>query len=326
MALDLRKPTSLKYSDYVRECAQVLDQFGDAETDCLLPHFVGIQKLADDINHAFDYNSAMQQSQLDATRVEVISKAFEKRLDQLSLSFPPSVWNNSQQSSFLFTYDQSNIQIVQISMSFHFLRIYIHEVGFHASPPSPHDLVTDQANPNAWYFSSARSESLIFCLQAAQTYLDHFIKLTPRQTSDFILPGHLRLVYAVLILGRFTTGCDCPVLDTAYVRETAKMSWYLDKLLEEADEGSKSICGTDANDMFSHLRKLWQYSKQWLAKISIDPAVVTECETRKPGLYFMDILSSAGEKCVEPSGITGQYDERWCDMLDWGPDMSVPEL
>lgn len=203
-------------------------------------------------------------------------------------------------------------------MSYHFLRIYISEVGFHASPPSPLELMSGQSSLKAWYFSSARNESLIACLQASKNYLDRFIELTPRQTIDFILPDYLRLVYAVLILGRFTTGCDCPVLDASYVRKTANMGYYLDKLIGKANDLIMLSPDGDVNDTFYHLRKLWEQSKQWFNEIAIDPACARECSLGQPELNFMDILPSAIGKCVDFSGTTGKCDERWTDMLDFG--------
>jgi hypothetical protein len=215
IALGLRKPATLIYRDYIEECAQILAQVADAETDYLLPHLIALQKFAEDVNHAFNYNAALQRPQMDSTRVEILSKSFRQQLDQLQSSFPPAVWNNGKNLSLYHDYMPTDTFLVQLSMSYHFLRVYINEVGFHASPPSQIELISGQSSLEAWYFSNARNESLIACLQAAKNFLDRFIELTPHQTVDFILSDYLRLVYAVLVLGRFTTGCDCPAFDAS---------------------------------------------------------------------------------------------------------------
>ena len=202
-------------------------------------------------------------------------------------------------------------------MSYHFLRIYIAEVGFHASPPSQLELMSGQSSPNAWYFSSTRSESLIACLQASKNYLNRFIELTPRQTIDFILPDYLRLVYAVLILGRFVTRCDSPVLDASYVRKTANMGYYLEKLIGRANDLIMLSPEGDVKDTFYHMRKLWEQIKEWFDEIMIDPACARECELGQPELNFMDILPSSIGKCVDVSRTIGTCDERWTDMLDF---------
>jgi hypothetical protein len=202
-------------------------------------------------------------------------------------------------------------------MSYHFLRIYINEVGFHASPPSALELMTGGSTLRPWYHSNARNDSLIACLQAAKAYLDRFIELSPCQTMYFILPDYLRLVYAVLILGRFTTGCDCPVLDASSIRKTANVGYYLDKLIDKVDESLVLASDGDINEAFLHMRKLWKKSKDWFDEIAKDPACARDCAIGQGELSFMNILPSEIGRCVDFSGTKG-YDDRWTDMLtDW---------
>jgi hypothetical protein len=308
----------------VEECAQVLAQVSDAETDYLLPHFIALQKFAEDINHAFDYNAALQHPQLDSTRVEILSKTFRQRLDQLHLTFSPHVWDNG-------TYSYQNVALsltpgkVQLSMSYHFLRIYVNEVGFHASPPTTLELMTGGSTLRDWYHSSARNDSLIACLQAAKNYLDRFIELSPGQTISFTNLDYLRLVYAVLILGRFTTGCHCPVLDSSSIRKTANLGYYLDRLIDKADD--LIILSTDGgiNNTFFHIRKLWKHSKNWCDEIVNDPTCARDRTIGQAELNFMEILPSTIGSCVDFSETKGCNDQ-WTDMLcEWpgGLDPSV---
>lgn len=306
----------MKHSKYVEECGQILAQISDAETDYLLPHFIALQKFAEDVNHAFDYNAAVQHPQLDSTRVEILSKTFSQQLDQLYSTSPPLVWENGMcslpDSALSLIYHE-----VQLSMSYHFLRVYINEVGFHASPPSAIELMTGGSSLRSWYYSSARNESLISCLQAAKTYLDRFLELTPRQTIDFTLPDYLRLVYAVLILGRFSTGCDCPVLDTASIRKTANMSYYLDRLTDKTDDMIMLSTEGEVNEAFFHMRKLWKSSSSWFDDIERDQSRAGECAIGQLGLHFMDILPTVIDKCVDFPGTRG-CEDKWSDMLtDW---------
>ena len=199
-------------------------------------------------------------------------------------------------------------------MSCHFLRVYINEVGFHASPPLPLEIMSGQSSLKAWYYSKARNESLIACLQAAKNYLDQYIELTPHQALDFILPDYLRLVYAVLILGRFTTGCDCLVLDSSSIRKTANMGYYLDKLIDRADDLILLSNGRDINDTFYHLRRLWKQSKRWFDDIVADPDCARDCTLGQPELNFMEILPSVIGCCVDFSG-TQNCDEKWYVFL-----------
>lgn len=78
----------------------MLAQAASAETDYLLPHFIALQKFAEDVNHAFDYNVALQHPQMDSTRVEILSKTFAQQLDQLYSTVPPDIWNNGKPTPF----------------------------------------------------------------------------------------------------------------------------------------------------------------------------------------------------------------------------------
>ena len=172
------------------------------------------------------------------------------------------------------------------------------------------------SNLRAWYFSPARSASLLACLQAAKDYLDHCITLTPQQLFDFTLPEYLRLVYAALILGRFTTGCDCPTLDVSVMRESANMGYYLDKLVDKATELITLVKDRDVNDNFYHLKRLWAQSRQWFDEIVKYPPCSDAGAVGQPELDFMEILPAALGRCVDLSGAEA-CEENWTDMLSF---------
>jgi hypothetical protein len=63
-------------------------------TDSLLRYFVRLQRLAEEIDHAFDYSQSLKLLPLDTLRIEILLKAFEQQLNQFELTFPQHVWNN----------------------------------------------------------------------------------------------------------------------------------------------------------------------------------------------------------------------------------------
>jgi hypothetical protein len=95
------------------------------------------------------------------------------------------------------------------------------------------------------------------------------------------------------------------------------MGYYLDKLIDKADDMILLSNDRDINDLFYHLRKLWTSSKQWLDQIVQDPACARDYSIGQPELNFMDILPSATGICVDFSG-TQPCEEKWTDMLDLG--------
>lgn len=146
---------------------------------------------------------------------------------------------------------------VSLKLLFHHIRIYVNEVGLHVIPPENGAAFTEQS----WYHSSARTESLIRCLQAAKNYLDYFLTLPPDIVVEFTMHDFLRLIYAVLILGSFATGCDSPRLDAARIRQISDLENYLNALSQNTMQAIATTPTTDSHGFLSYLYHLWQHSK-----------------------------------------------------------------
>jgi len=82
----------LKYTDYVEQCVQTLVEANDAQTDRLLPYFIRVQRLCEEINTTFDYDGHQQLPALDAIRIEMLIKSFSRQLKQFGETFPTEVW------------------------------------------------------------------------------------------------------------------------------------------------------------------------------------------------------------------------------------------
>lgn len=83
-------------------CTESLARAAITETDNLLPYYIRLQRLAGEIDHAFDYSQNLKLPQLDVIRVEILQKSFEQQLNQFELTFPAHVWNSREitQSDF----------------------------------------------------------------------------------------------------------------------------------------------------------------------------------------------------------------------------------
>jgi hypothetical protein len=92
----LRKPNNLKYGGYIEECSQLLAQVTETGFDYIVPYFIHLQRFAEEVNCAFDYDSILQLPPLDAVRIEILVKSFNQQLSQFETSFPAEIWNNGE--------------------------------------------------------------------------------------------------------------------------------------------------------------------------------------------------------------------------------------
>lgn len=92
----LRKPTTLKYSEYTAQCCYLLDQAGYVESDHLLLYYIQLQRIAEEASTTFDYESNSSISPMDARHVGVVARDLERQADLLLLSVPIEMRNNSK--------------------------------------------------------------------------------------------------------------------------------------------------------------------------------------------------------------------------------------
>jgi hypothetical protein len=94
--LALRKPFSLAYSSYLGGCAELLANVGATRSDAVLPCFIRLQTLQEEIIRAFQYDNAPHQVESDIEKVEPLSRRFEQRLEQEKSSWPPELWSHGE--------------------------------------------------------------------------------------------------------------------------------------------------------------------------------------------------------------------------------------
>ena len=109
----------------------------------------------------------------------------------------------------------------------------------------------------------------------------------------------IRLVYGVLVLGRFATGCDAPCLDSDQLRKTSNLSYYLDALIVMVDS-LVTYSGTKVRpNYFWILHRLLHGSKLWYDNLLSDPtsAGFGELGTGQPD--FMNLLPTVLGRCLQ---------------------------
>lgn len=83
------KTISMRYDDFAGKCCRSLTENKYTSTDGDLVHFIGLQRLAEEISCTFDYDSASNDGRhLGLDTIELLVKAFASRLQDLRRSFP----------------------------------------------------------------------------------------------------------------------------------------------------------------------------------------------------------------------------------------------
>ena len=278
----------------MESCAESLVRAAVAETDNLLPYYIRLQRLAEEIDHAFDYSQNLKLPQLEVIRVEILLKSFEQQLNQFELTFPAHVWNSREiQPSSILTPSTDDI-IASITMKYYSLRIYVNEIGLHAAKPSELEPLS-----TSWYYSTARNEILIRCLRNTKEYIDRYLLLTPADLASLNLTDYISLVYVVLVLGAFSTGAyDSQILNSADMKATVNLDYYLDALSAQALQ-LLAVSEPGSNNFVSHIYHLFQQSKIWYSQIVRDPTPVGLSITGKPTFSFMEIIPRIMVRCVD---------------------------
>jgi hypothetical protein len=213
-------------------------------------------------------------------------------------------------------------------MTYYSLRIYVNEIGFHARSPNPLDMVSGGYTLQAWYYSAARNECMMRCLEASKDYLDRFLSLPSRQIVNFTLPDFIRLVYSMLVLGAFASGLDAPTLDVAHVRQAANLDYYLDSLVDKTGKIIKAGNIGNCCDYMAKLNDLFTQSKVWYGQITNEPSAIGYCILGRADFSFMDIISTIIGRCVDFSGICSEgSDEQWTDLFaEWSGDLDLSSI
>jgi hypothetical protein len=180
-------------------------------------------------------------------------------------------------------------------MNFLHVNIYVNEIGLHATRPDPVQSIADaQSSCREWYYAVARTDTLVACIESAKKYLDAYLRLPKGEIFRNTIMEEIKLVYTILIIGKFTSGVDSPFLDPSHLRETAKLGYYMSALIERLNEIiTFNGNGRERIDYFWHFRRIFQHTKNWYEE-QVRGGFYTTLETNGlpdcRDLSFMEIL------------------------------------
>jgi hypothetical protein len=284
LASAFRKPGHLKYTDYVGECCTTLAEGNESPGDRLIPHFIRLQRLKEDVNVTFDYDDHEDLPPMDAPRIEGLVKSFNKQLAQLQETIPPEAWNNTA-----------------LSLTCYNLKIYIHEIGLHAIAPPPMQGISNEQSCRSWFSSMARTDTLLACLEAAKEYLDLYINLGMSEMRGNTIVEEVKVVYAFLVLGKFCSGVNTPHLEPLHLRKSANIEYYMDALVARTDKLIVTVNGIEQRNYFWHFRTLFKYSRVWY-------------QQQIQGDFFTTLQSDGVPDCM---------DMNLLELVHYGPDGEV---
>jgi hypothetical protein len=204
-----------------------------------------------------------------------------------------------------------------LKLSFLKLKVYVCEVGFHAKAPPDVDLFASQPPLGLWYYSTARSETMIKCLKYCKDFLDYILSLPSVALVDFGIPDFLSFVYAFLVLGAFATKIDSPSLDEAQIRRTANFQWYTEQLGIKVMDVITITPKQGSNDYLGGLHALLENSKSWQVQLTTDPSYLGYRIVGRAEFGFMDILPTVLERCCDYTATKMMPQPGLCSNEKW---------
>ncbi|KAH8799179.1 hypothetical protein F5884DRAFT_905622 [Xylogone sp. PMI_703] len=223
LSLIFKRRNALNYTSYVEDCCKVLSEANQTPCDYQLQYYIQLRYLAEEITCAFGYDNSQRVSFLDSVRIELLVRVFNNQLKQLEALLPLDT--------------QNNVVLKLLCLTAH---IHINEIGFH----------TAQSNcPN---------ETLQQALNATKKFLDEYLVLPVDELRRQTIMEKSNLVYAISILGKFTSGVWTPNIEAIYFREAINFNYYMETLIVRLKWLVTSTeNGYEQVDFFWHFRRIF---------------------------------------------------------------------
>jgi hypothetical protein len=178
----------------------------------------------------------------------------------------------------------------------------------------------------------ARTNVLLTCLATAKAHIEYYLKLSREQTFRNTILEEINLVYAVLILTKFTSGVDSPFLDATELRKSANLIFYLDALTTHLGDLVTHAHGREQPDYFYHFKRIFLHTQRFFEEqirggyfTTLDKGGVT------PFLNVLEIIPGSPFTCdcqdtASRRLETPPVDDIWKDLLDDWPTSLDPHM
>ena len=221
--MTLRRPNLIRWSGYMDECIDVLENTeATLPTDRLLCQFVRLQHINEDVGLQFSMDDPSATITISDSRVQYAMKAFEHQLKEWrSAASVTPVWNG------------------QLQFNEHVSGIYMHEVALHVNhniddfraPFTEESLRA--ASGQSIILSSAHSKALTECLTSVHGTFDAFFNMDISTIRALPIFYFVRIAYAVVVLVKLFFAVTAPGSEVGKIvsRGDLQVEHHLDTLL-----------------------------------------------------------------------------------------------
>lgn len=220
----LRRPNLVRWTNYMKECIEVLESHPDAaDTDKLFCQFIKIQNICEDIGHQFvmDDNTANHISLTDP-KVTYTLKILENKLTAWKEQLP------------------AECQTPGLKMYEHVTSLYLHEIALHLNhnvedfrlPFTEESLKS--VNSSSDTLTPSQMSALEACLKSAHGILDTMLSIEVVTIKEMpTLIYFIRCTYAIVILIKMHVAVCTPNSELGKMMAPAdlKVDFYIDSLL-----------------------------------------------------------------------------------------------
>ncbi|KAG8526342.1 uncharacterized protein KY384_000335 [Bacidia gigantensis] len=223
VSMSLRLPNALRFTSYMAECLEVLENSPDAApTDKRFAAWVRLQRLVEDAVNAFALDDPESTVSLVDIRIQNQLKGYEHQMKEYLRNLEPGVMN-----SFL-------------EVNFHVNNVFLHEISMHPDhepedfrPPfyvATQIISNIPTNQNPHYVNA-----IMECVSSAQSVLNLFLKM-PLDTIR-ALPAliFVRAIYSCVVLIKLEISTNAPGSELANVldQKSLKVPAYLQKVIAQ---------------------------------------------------------------------------------------------
>ncbi|RDW89700.1 hypothetical protein BP6252_01732 [Coleophoma cylindrospora] len=197
VAMNLRRPTMLRYSKRTGDCIEVLSQSPNASwADKEMSRWGKLVVIAEEVNSSFSFDDPAGIVSLSEPRVQLMLKGFERRVE---------AWKKEVDA-------EGGIHVSLLFMYRH-MGIYIHELSMHDDhlpedfkpPYRMNSIFVNEANRanTAQYI-----DSLAACITSAQNTLDLFLSTDIETLRCFPVFTYVRMLYSMVVLVKLQTSAN----------------------------------------------------------------------------------------------------------------------
>ncbi|KAF2862602.1 hypothetical protein K470DRAFT_255890 [Piedraia hortae CBS 480.64] len=219
----LRRPNLVRWSNYMKECIEVLESHPDAgPSDKLFSQYVKVQRICEDIGLHFFMDDSTANININDPKIGFALTVLERQLQEWKENIPPECRG------------------LGLEFFYHITSLYLHEIVLHLNhniedfriPFTEESLrsVNDTSDP----LTQAQIQSVVACQRGAQGALDAFLSYDAETIKA--LPMFLffvRCVYAIMVLIKMHVAACTPrsELGKTIQPDSLRVDYYLDRLL-----------------------------------------------------------------------------------------------